>query len=54
MTKQDTPDYENSREVYIRTVAKKESQYSIPQSERKFDFTKYAAINRQIIEKGLI
>ena len=45
--------YENAVEVYKRVLAKREGAFSMPRSERSFNFAKYASNHSVLVQKGL-
>lgn len=45
--------YENSNEIYSK-MSKKDGAFSMGKSERYFNFSKFIALNDEIVRKGLL
>jgi len=37
--------YKNPNEIYSRNIAKKDGEFSMPRSERTFNFTKFSSLH---------
>eukprot|EP00347_Sterkiella_histriomuscorum_P000718 403374773 len=46
--------YNNPTDIYKTHMSKREASFKMPTSQRKFDFTRFNPLNRDIIEKGLL
>lgn len=45
--------YQNSSDVYSKVIARKEGAFSMPKSERKFNFAKFNSLHNVLVSKGL-
>ena len=45
--------YTNSTDIYGKIIAKKDGQFSMPRSERKFNFAKFNSLHNVLVQKGL-
>jgi hypothetical protein len=45
--------YANSKDIFNKMIAKNEGAFSMPKSERKFNFAKYNSLHSVLVSKGL-
>ena len=45
--------YSNSNEVFGKLVAKKDGSFSMPRSDRNFNFAKFNSLHNVLVQKGL-
>lgn len=45
--------YKNPNEVYNKAVAKHDGSFSMPKSDRNFNFARYSSIHSVLVSKGL-